>query len=285
MSGAPTSGAADLSLAGDVVLYLRQEMVQRMTGTLVQEEASAWNRLQIGGGWVEGERPERFILPAGPAKYADAQVDDYGLKRTAFRWRPGTRLEVSARFSHDAGVLRGTAGFGFWNAPFGPTTTRPRLPQAVWFFFASPPGDLPLPLEGPGRGWFASTLDAGRPGALSLAPFAPAAIALNQIWRLRRRMWPSIREQLGISFAPLAVELREWHDYTLDWRPDGCDFAVDGTMVHQTLHSPRGPLGFVCWIDNQYLVMTPRGRFRWATLALDKPQWMEIAGLTLVATS
>ena len=27
----------------------------------------------------------------------------------------------------------------------------------------------------------------------------------------------------------------------------------------QRLAAPRGPLGFVCWLDNQYLILTPRG--------------------------
>ena len=81
---------------------------------------------------------------------------------------------MRARFSHTAGELRGTAGFGFWNAPYGdPTQRRAALPAALWFFFASATNDLPF-APPPGHGWFAATLDATTPRALALVPLAPA---------------------------------------------------------------------------------------------------------------
>ena len=102
--------------------------------------------------------------------------------RGQYPWSPGTRLRLRARFSHPPDQLIGTAGFGFWNAPFGdPTVRRPALPQACWFFFASAPTDLPLAPAGPGRGWFAATMDATGGSALALIPLAPALLLLNQI--------------------------------------------------------------------------------------------------------
>lgn len=245
-------------------------------------DTSKWRSLELNGGQVEPGPVYRFRLPHGAAGYADAQIDDYGAPGGRFRWRPGATLSLRARFSHPAATLRGTAGFGFWNAPYGdPSRRRLTLPQAVWFFFASAPNDLPFAPGEPGRGWFAATLDAARPAALAWLPFAPAVLALNQLTAIRRRLWPAIRVRLGIHAAPLTVDLRDWHDYELRWRPDGCWFAVDGRAVLETFSAPRGPLGFVCWIDNQYLALTPRGHFRAGAIELPQEQWLEVTDLRL----
>ena len=241
-------------------------------------------RLEINGGRVSGEEKLQLYLPPIAQGYADAQIDDHGmaLGRKAYRWRPGTSLSLRARFSHGADELRGTAGFGFWNAPFGdPTVRTPALPQAAWFFFASRPSDLPFALEGPGRGWFAATIDAGHRGALTVMPLAPLFLLLNQSRQLRARLWPHLRHRLRISFAPIDLPLTDWHHYELQWRPQGCTFAVDGKMILQTAYSPRGPLGFVCWVDNQYMVVTPWGRLRWGLLDIPDTQWMEVDELQI----
>jgi hypothetical protein len=189
---------------------------------------------------------------------------------------------LRARFSPGQDALRGTAGFGFWNAPFGdPTMRRPAPPQATWFFYASPPTDLPLAPSGPGRGWFAATLDARQARALALLPLAPALLLANQFTALRRGLWPRVRTALGISFAPLAASMADWHAYELLWLPRGCRFSIDGRVVHETPHSPRGPLGFVCWVDNQYLIATQRGRLGWGTLETAVTQTLEVADLQL----
>ena len=57
-------------------------------------------------------------------------------------------------------------------------------------------------------------------------------------------------------------------------------FAVDGDVVLVTRQAPRGPLGLVIWIDNQYMVATPQGRFAQGVVALDE-QWLELAALEL----
>lgn len=248
--------------------------------------SNEWRVLELGGGVVEENSSWRFVLPPVLIRYADAQVDDYGRVengRSHYPWRPGTHLQLRARFSHDAHSLRGTAGFGFWNAPFGDPTIRwPALPQAVWFFFASPPSDLPLALaDDTGRGWFAATLDATTRHAKATIPLAPAILLLNQFPRLRQRVWPAVQRQLGISFAALPMTMTEWHTYRLQWQPDGCTFAVDDVVVLQTPHTPRGPLGFVCWLDNQYMVAKANGRFSSGTLPITETQWMEIERLEI----
>ena len=246
--------------------------------------------LEMNGGEVVGKRPFshnpfKCTLPICTVGYTDAQVDDYaGLRRKAYPWLPGTQLRLRARFSHEADDLVGTAGFGFWNAPFGdPTVPWPALPQATWFFFGSPPTDLPLAHQAAGRGWFASTLDATSWRALSLIPLAPPVLLLNQFAPMRQKVWPWVQRHLQISYQSIAAPMTDWHDYQLDWREDGCAFWVDGRLIHKTLYTPRGPLGFVCWIDNQYMVATSNGRFRWGTLPIREEQWLEISDLTIAS--
>jgi hypothetical protein len=194
-------------------------------------------------------------------------------------------MQLRARFSHPADELVGTAGFGFWNAPFGdPTARLPTLPQATWFFFASRPSDLPFPEAGAGRGWFVGTLDAVTPWTAILAPLALPILAMNNIRPVRQRTWPAIRRRLSISHAPIGFSMVEWHYYQLDWRAGGCRFSVDDVLVLETSFSPGGPLGFVCWLDNQYLAATPRGRLRWGTLPVRQRQWLEITDLRLEST-
>lgn len=254
----------------------------------------ATRHLQINGGRVTHHNDTWLLtLPSTGRTYADAQIDDYGASTSsstsrrsrAFRWRPPLELSLSARFSHPTGQLLGTAGFGFWNAPFGdPTVRLSLLPQATWFFYASPPADLPLAPNHPGQGWFASTLDAGTWPALTLAPLAPAVLLLNRLPRLKPRLWPAVQHRLGISYTQLNTDLTTWHDYHLIWRPTGCDFYVDNTPILQTPHSPRGPLGFVCWLDNQYMIATPTGRFAAGLLPTPHQQWLELKDLTIHET-
>ena len=75
--------------------------------------------------------------------------------------------------------------------------------------------------------------------------------------------------------------MNHWREYKLLWESEGCTFYADGENVFQTTYSPHGPLGFVCWIDNQYMVVTAHGRLRWGILSTDHPQSLEIAELRL----
>jgi hypothetical protein len=124
-------------------------------------------------------------------------------------------------------------------------------------------------------------LDARQAKALALLPLAPAVLLANQFAALRRRVWPRVREALSMSFVPLAASMNEWHAYELLWLPEGCRFSIDGRVLHETPHSPRGPLGFVCWVDNQYLIATRRGRLGWGVLDTAVTQTLEVADLQI----
>jgi len=247
--------------------------------------ASRWQSYIVGNGVVEqrGDVLLFRIHDASAQRYSNAQIDDYrGLPRRRLLWRPPLRLTVRARFSHPVGVLHGTAGFGFWNDPFMMTGARwPALPRAIWFFYASPPSDMQLALSVPGHGWKAATLDATRPSALALAPLAPIAVLAMRSYPLYRKLWPPIQSALGVREDVLSVDITDWHVYVLEWQPERAHFYTDGKLVLGNAPSPRGPLGFVMWIDNQYMVVTPQGRLGWGLLEIRGEQWMEIDQLEI----
>src|SRR5690606_11357716 len=120
-----------------------------------------------GSGIIRTGHGLRLMNMHAEERYTNAQVDDYAnLPRRAFRWRPPLCLRLRARFSHEPDALRGTAGFGFWNDPFLMTGWRMPAPSGVaWFFFASPPADMPLAPSVPGQGGKASPIRATGPPA------------------------------------------------------------------------------------------------------------------------
>ena len=250
-----------------------------------------WEPLEIGGGRVTNLDTDHFHLSLPPARsggYADAQIDDYRrLSRRSFPWNPPARMQLEARAStlHPQGTL----GFGFWNDPFslslgqgGAARRLPSSPQAIWFFYGSPPHDLALAPGVPGSGWKAAVLQTPRIPSLALAPLALGAIALAQIPGLKR---PIINKALKFADAEerlISQSLNEWHRYELEWLEQGARFSVDGQTVLQTAVSPPAPLGFVTWIDNQYAIVSPQGGFRFGVLPLADEQWLEIRGLEVI---
>lgn len=241
---------------------------------------ATWKCLSLDGGRLEqGENALRFVNSNATSKrIAEAQIDDYqGLPRRRFRHRPPLTLTVRARFSHPAGQLKGTAGFGFWNDPFMMTGLRaPTLPRAIWFFYASPPSDMKLALDVPGCGWKAATVDALRLPFFLLAPLAPLAIPLMNVRPLYRAWWPAWQRSMGVREALLDVEMTDWHTFVIEWGEQRSQFLVDGRVVLPDAPSPRGPLGLVIWLDNQYMVATPWGRFRYGLLDVPEAQRMEV---------
>jgi hypothetical protein len=224
-----------------------------------------------------------LMTDATRRRYTDAQIDDHhGQPRRAFVWQPPLRMSVRARFSHSADQLRGTAGFGFWNYPtLLNDHTRPTLPRAIWFFFAAPPTNLKLDLHTPGAGWKAATVDTLRPAALRLLPLAPFATVLMNLPALYRALWPPIQRAVGVGEAALDLDMTDWHIYTIDWGTRSARFAVDGQVVLADAPAPRGPLCFVMWLDNQYAIVTPWGRFGWGLLSIPGQQWLEADWLAI----
>jgi hypothetical protein len=239
-----------------------------------------WEITEVGAGRVtfadEGVR--MALAPNDGRRYSNAQVTDYGFKVHAhtfnFRWRPPLRLTVRARATASGEALRGTAGFGFWNHPFSPDVRRfPRLPQAIWFFFASAPSNMALARGVPGFGWKAAQIDAARPRLLPLAPLAPVAALVYRSRRLYDRWFPPLQRAMHIGETLLDPGLlTDWHTYVIEWRRDGARYTVDGATVLETNAAPRGAAGFVAWMDTRWAVVTPQGHLAFGLTPVAEPQ-------------
>ncbi len=223
--------------------------------------------------------------------YNDAQIDDYGGRvRAAFPWKPPLRMIVRSRSSHEAAlpdstgesqnILRGTAGFGFWNYPFSVRGDILMLPESIWFFYASPPSNMALVPGIPGWGWKAQVVHSMRAEALA----AVVPTAFTTLWgRVTGNTKPASRwmQRLsGASEAILPVTMTEWHTYALEWRESAATFWVDDALVLHVPQPPTRPLGFVAWLDNQYAVATPRGVLRFGTVN-SGPQWLDIDSIRI----
>jgi hypothetical protein len=247
------------------------------------------HKYEIGSGRVDTLDTNRFRMSIPPSQkaYADAQLDDYRfLSRANFPWRPPLRMRLRARASHNTPV--GTLGFGFWNDPFtlslgqgGAARRLPAAPNALWFFYGSPPNNMALDPNVPGHGWKAASLRSTRIPPLLLAPTALIAAALTYLQPLRRRVMRTALRFVCAEEHLLDSTLDEWHDYELHWQERQAVFSVDGRQVHTVQAPPSGPLGFVTWIDNQYAIASPEKGFRFGTLTTQADQWLEIEDLTI----
>jgi hypothetical protein len=237
----------------------------------------------------------RMYLPSNPqGSYADAQIDDYGtLPRAHFPWRPPLRMTVCARASHaaaqgnandlsatsDQHILRGTAGFGFWNYPFSIRGDILMLPEAIWFFYAAPPSNMALVPGMPGWGWKAQVVHAMRKESLFAALPTALAIGRGRISRKPAHVNSAARWLQRVSGAQEALltttSLSDWQSYQLTWWHDRAVFQVNGETVLTALHPPTRPLGFVAWLDNQYAIATPHGTLRFGATPTEA-QWFEI---------
>jgi len=181
----------------------------------------------------------------------------------------------------------GTWGFGLWNDPFsfslgfgGAGRWFPALPNAAWFFFASPPNHLSLRDDQPGCGALAQVFRSPRlPGPL-LGLGLPAAPFL--LWpptaRLLRRLARKVVRQDGVA---LELDPTVWHTYTFTWQAEQVSFRIDHRTVFTTHLKPRGPLGLVLWVDNQYAAFTPAGRLGYGFLENPEPAWIEVAEVVI----
>jgi hypothetical protein len=252
-----------------------------------------WIQTCIGGGnlYNENFKLRMGFESARQGVYTDAQIDDYGnLKRSGFPWRPPLRMRVIARSSlpaatpwsdHEStGILQGTAGFGFWNYPFSVKGDILMLPEAVWFFYASPPSNMALVPGIPGWGWKAQVVHTMNLGSLAATVPLAATIAFGLLTGKTRPAERWMQKVSGAYEAILPVEMNEWHTYTLEWLRNEALFWVEDKLVLRSPQSPTRPLGFVAWLDNQYAIATPRGVLRFGTVS-SGPQWLEMESVKI----
>ncbi len=246
--------------------------------------SSYWTRWLQGTGQLEpGDSSVCLVTrDARAGDYSDAQLDDYhSLPRRKWPWRPPLKMQVRARASHAA--LAGTAGFGFWNDPFTLTGGINALPEAVWFFYASPPSNMALVPGVPGWGWKAAIVHAARADALLQSVPTAASVLWARLAGRTQAAARWVKRISGAYEAALSLDCTAWHTFDLEWQRDGATFRVDDELVLRTPYSsvPRGPLGFVTWVDNQYAVATPRGEFRFGTLDAPGQQWIELDWISI----
>lgn len=242
-----------------------------------------WLTSEAGAGEVllrDGE--VHLSIPLASSEcYHDAQISDYHAAEPRFSNRPPLRLSLLARGEGD---IRGTAGFGFWNQVFVPGRRRVRLPQAIWFFFGSPPNDIALARGVPGHGWKAATINARGWRFYGLLPLAPLGFLAMRSKRLYQKFWPAGQRAIGVCEAPLdSMLLRDFHRYAIDWHVDRVVFSVDDQVVLRSERAPNSALGFIAWVDNQYAIVTPRGRFGWGLLDCPEPQKLVLRDIEITS--
>jgi hypothetical protein len=260
---------------------------------------------QIENGW-------RLTIGAGDARtYRDAQLDDYsGLRRSQFPHHPernrSLRLSLSARTSTQSAA--GTWGFGLWNDPFGLSLgfggnpfRLPTLPNAAWFFYASPQNYLSFKSPSTGaqggvaNGFLAQTFRSPKFHPLLI----PAGLALPFSRKVTRKLLGKVIREDSLSlWSPTAccresqeqsqgkrapelqsqgVDPTQWHRYSLEWRPQGVAWDVDEVRAFESPVSPNAsrPLGIIIWIDNQFAAFTPQGRISSGVLESGE-EWLEV---------
>jgi hypothetical protein len=239
---------------------------------------------QTPGARVEklGEAAWHLEIPArGKGGYCLAQLDDHGSHRRAhFPWKAPLKFSLQARVS--AQGIPGTWGFGLWNDPFsmsmglgGMAQRMPALPNAAWFFHASPQNYLSFRDDLPAQGFLAATFKSKNLSSLWLALASPA-LALTLIPGAAQLVRRLLRRVIQQDAAQIHTDVTAWHTYSLEWETGQVGFYLDGVDVLQTDIVPAGPLSLVIWVDNQYAALPPRGRLRFGTLPSSEPAWLEI---------
>ena len=217
----------------------------------------------------------RFTIPESQiGQYRLAQLEDYtGLARKAFPSYPPLTLNLSARASSES--IPGTWGFGFWNDPFpsfgfsGAPPRLPALPNAIWFFNASPKNYLSFREDKPAQGFIAQTFHSPRFHSSLL----PAGLTLPFSRKATRRILSRIIDE---DAATVSVDVTQWHSYRIEWSSNRSAFWVDEALALETTVSPRPPLGLVIWMDNQYAAFTSQGKMKWGVEENLTEAWLEV---------
>jgi hypothetical protein len=217
-------------------------------------------------------------IPAGDSyAYRFAQIDDYfGLPRRKF---PHHALTLSLRARTSSSTIPGTWGFGLWNDPFGMSLgfganrfRLPTLPNAAWFFGASPENHLSFS-DKPAQGFLAQSFRSPK----FHASLIPAGMLLPFSAKTTRRMLSKV---IAEDSSALGVDVTQWHSYKLEWSESRVAWYLDEVQVSESPVSPNPPLGLVIWIDNQFAAFKPDGKIGFGVLEGGE-EWLEIEDLVM----
>jgi hypothetical protein len=226
----------------------------------------------IENGWSLG------VQKGDSLSYRDAQLDDYSsLPRHKF---PHQTLSLSLRARASSNSIAGTWGLGVWNDPFGlslgfgGTPLRlPALPNAAWFFSASPQNYLSFTNDKPAQGFLAQTFRSPK--------FHPLLILAGLAFPFSRKTTRKLLSNIiGEDSIALSVDVTQWHAYRLEWSARHVLFYVDDALVFESPVSPQLPLGVIIWIDNQYAAFTPEGKIASGVLG-GGDEWLEFEYLEI----
>ncbi|HEY6042645.1 MAG TPA: hypothetical protein VIX58_10975 [Anaerolineae bacterium] len=236
-----------------------------------------WVRFCIGHSNIEhASRIARFVIDgAQEGQLSDAEIDDHRtVPRARLMWKPPLRMTVRARFSHPDGKFLGTAGFGFWNDPFDWVGNVQSPPNALWFFYASPPSDMRFVRRVRGNGWKAAMLNGGKSNAVEMAVgnFVFGLPGMSKVVLTLAESRINAGEKLLDEY-----NMTDWHTYSLEWRERQAGFFVDEVQVLCVEDPPRVPLGFVAWVDNNCTTMGAGLDFSFRRMAVAQREWMELS--------
>jgi hypothetical protein len=173
---------------------------------------------------------------------------------------------------------------GFGGNPF----QLPALPNAAWFFYASPRNYLSFkgglgtgekttrPTRPPtANGFMAQTFRS--PGFHPL--LIPAGLALPFSRVATRNLLGRV---IAEDSSALSVDTTQWHRYRLEWSPQGVAWDVDEARAFESPVSPNAsrPLGLIIWIDNQYAAFTPEGKISAGVLESGE-EWLEVKEIVI----
>jgi hypothetical protein len=213
-------------------------------------------------------------------QYHLAQTDDYAhLPRHKFCASPPSTFSLQARASSES--IPGTWGFGLWNDPFGLSLgfggnpfSLPALPNAIWFFHASPKNHLSFHNNKPAQGFLGQTFSSPR--------FHPLLLPIGLLFPFSKTKARQLLSRIiAEDSATINIDVTQWHRYRFEWSPSRSTFWVDDALLLDTAVSPQPPLGLVIWIDNQYAAFTPNGELKWGLENNLSEAWLEIENIQL----
>ncbi len=236
-----------------------------------------WNRLTVGSAWIEENYGLRLIMRNVPAgALCSAQLDDFITRtRAEYPWTPPLVLKLRARVNLPAGMLLGTAGFGFWNnmAPIWNDHVEV-FPNWIWFYYASPETTI-SPTRGPASGWKASVMRGGSGGEQAMA------------WNDTLLRIPLVGSKLGKVRMPGKEQTLDrwdfsiWHDFEIHWNREVIHFRIDGEEVLEVHIRMEFPLAFMAWVDNNYAGVKENGEADLGYLAIPGEQVLMIDNLEI----